>query len=127
MNDETQADAEAEQRSETLSSTSHNEASEAEIDPESEQFWNIIDAFIDLANQFVQEGKGNSVSSAMAYASARFNAFLAAGSADDADGMALNKTETLDYFVDRYRTMQDENLEDYIEHFAEYTDEAYEE
>ncbi len=61
---------------------SDNSGTTEEMDESSEAFWEIIDSFIDLANEHVKAGKGDSVSAAMSYAAARFNAFVVAAFKD---------------------------------------------
>jgi len=39
---------------------------------------------------------------------------------ENAQDMAASKQETLEYFVNEYRKMLEENLDDYIEHFDKY-------
>ena len=40
--------------------------------------------------------------------------------ADNAADMKAKREETVKYFLEQYKTMPEENLDDYIEHYANY-------
>lgn len=86
-----------------------------------DKFYDRADAHIDLANRQItdQIGRGK-VSASLMYAVARFNAWVSACGWSNGKEMAEAKKETIDYFVEQYREMLDENLEDYIENFERY-------
>ncbi len=75
------------------------------------EFWNIADSFIHLANEHMDKHPEGKVSSAMLYAAARFNAFIVA-SAADAD-LKEEKDAAIEYFSGQYKNMFKENIEDY--------------
>jgi hypothetical protein len=54
------------------------------------------------------------------YGSARFQAWNAACWAEDSAEIKAKREETVKYFVEQYQAMLEENLDDYIEHFAKY-------
>ena len=81
-------------------------------DTPDQEFWDIADSFIHLANEHVGKASSGKVSSALLYAAARFNAFIVA-SADDAD-LENEKELAVDYFSGEYKKMLSENLDDYI-------------
>ena len=56
----------------------------------------------------------------MMYATARFNAWVTATHSASAQEMTADRMETISYFVEQYRKMLEENLDDYIEHFGNY-------
>jgi hypothetical protein len=56
----------------------------------------------------------------MMFATARFNAWVSASGTESSDELASVKEEALTYFVNEYRQMLEENLEEYIEHFDDY-------
>jgi hypothetical protein len=86
-----------------------------------ETFYARADAHIHLSNdQLSDQPARGKVSASMMYATARFNAWLTACGHVSADTLAASKQETLDYFVDQYRRMLAENLDDYIANFASY-------
>ncbi len=84
-------------------------------------FWERADAVINLANQQTESAQSEDVSGSLLYASARFNAFLIAAQASDADALRMGKEEAVDYFTEQYRQLLLDNLDDYIENFDEYS------
>lgn len=56
----------------------------------------------------------------MMYATARFCARISACGFDPDQEMSAARVETLEYFVEQYRKMLEENLDDCIEHFNKY-------
>ena len=88
-----------------------------EADP---TFYDRADGHIHLANEHSGNLGRGKVSASLMYGSARFQAWNAACWADDAEEMRAKRDETVKYFVDQYRTMLEENLDDYIEHFQKY-------
>jgi hypothetical protein len=83
-------------------------------------FFDRADSHIHLANEHSAKVGRGKVSASLMYGSARFQAWNAACWADDAARMKAGRQETLEYFVDQYRAMLEENLDDYIEKFDQY-------
>ena len=83
-------------------------------------FFDRADSHIRLANEHCSSLGRGKVSASLMYGSARFQAWNAACWADDAVSMKENRQETVAYFVEQYRAMLEENLDDYIEKFDEY-------
>ena len=89
----------------------------SEVDKE---FFERADAYITVANdQAVNVGRGK-VSASMMFAAARFNAWVSASGTESSDELASVKEEALEYFLNEYRQMLEENLDEYIEHFDDY-------
>lgn len=84
------------------------------------KFFNRADAHIHLSNDQMSEIARGKVSASMMYATARFNAWVTALSFDSGTEMASARRQTLDYFLDEYRKMLEENLDDYIQNFENY-------
>ena len=84
-------------------------------------FYERADSHIHLSNDQlkVEQGRGK-VSASMTYATARFNAWVSACGFASADQMAGDRETTIAYFVEQYRLMLEENLDDYISNFASY-------
>lgn len=82
-------------------------------DVESGKFFAVVDQFIDLANQHLAEEPGalNSISAAITYAAARFNAHEAMLSIEDLNATRL---QAIDQFVDRYRLMLIDNVDEHL-------------
>lgn len=56
----------------------------------------------------------------MMYATARFNAWVSATGFSEKEQMASTRQETIEYFVEQYRSMLESNLDDYISNFESY-------
>lgn len=83
-------------------------------------FYDRADEHINLSNdQLNTESKGK-VSASMMYGLSRFNSWVSACGWNSSEEMKSAKKETLNYFVDEYRKMLEENLDDYINNFDEY-------
>ena len=91
------------------------------IDP---HFFARADAVIDLANEQNKEIGSGKVSASLMYATTRFNSWVSACGFENGDDMRRAKAETIEYFVEQYRAMLEENLNDYIEHFGKYMQSA---
>lgn len=91
---------------------SHEEGQEA--------FWERADEVITLANQQSETADNDEVNASLLYATARFNAFLVAASADTAEELKAGKETAVAYFTEQYRNQLIEHLDEYIENFDEY-------
>ena len=83
-------------------------------------FWERADEIINLANQQAEDVESDDVSSSLLYATARFNAFLIASSAEKADDINAGKDAAVEYFTEQYRQLLIDNIDEYIENFDEY-------
>ena len=86
-----------------------------------DKFYARADAHIHLSNDQLstEPGRGK-VSASMMYATARFNAWVTACGYASQQEMEASRGKTLDYFVEQYRLMLEENLDDYIANFSSY-------
>ena len=85
-----------------------------------DDFYNRADAVIHLANRQCEViGKGK-VSASLMYATARFGAWLTASGFGSAAEMKVGKNEAIEYLLNQYRAMLEENLAEYIENFDSY-------
>ena len=86
-----------------------------------QHFYERADSHIHLSNDqlLVEKGRGK-VSASMMYATARFNAWVSACGFATSEEMSNAKAKTIEYFVEQYRLMLDENLDDYISNFGDY-------
>jgi hypothetical protein len=88
-----------------------------ELDP---AFYDRADAHIHLSNdQLKVIGRGK-VSASMMYATSRFNAWISACGFESGEQMAAARQETIEYFVQQYRAMLEDNLDDHIRNFEKY-------
>jgi hypothetical protein len=84
-------------------------------------FYKRADEHIKLSNKQISKdiplGK---VSASMLYSTARFNSWINAYRFKSGVEMREQKKETIEYFVEEYRKMLIENLDDYIGNFDSY-------
>jgi hypothetical protein len=86
-----------------------------------DDFYKRADEHIDLSNnQITEEIDKGKVSSSFMYSVARFNSWVSACGWPSVSEMAESKEETIDYFVEEYRNMLEENMDDYITNFEKY-------
>lgn len=86
-----------------------------------DEFYQRADQHIQLSNKQISKdiAVGN-ISASMMYGTARFNAWMEAYTCNSGVEMSVKKNETIDYFVEEYRKMLVENLDEYIENFDTY-------
>ncbi len=109
--------------SETNNSESNaNEDELAQISPEMAQFFQRADAFIHLANsQLSPETHSGKVGSSLMYASARFSASLSAIGFANGEEFTKEKEQIIDFYTNQFKLMLSDNLDDYAQNFAKYT------
>ncbi|MCK5725681.1 MAG: DUF3144 domain-containing protein [Thiotrichaceae bacterium] len=84
------------------------------------RFYDRADKHIDLANtQMNDKASEGDVSASFLYAASRFNAWISAASFKNAEELTKEKSEIVEYFTKEYRTMLEDNIDSYIEHFDE--------
>lgn len=76
----------------------------------------VADKFIALANELAQDDNSGVVGMGIRYAAARYNAFESSLMTQD---LTADKEKMLEMFSDDFRKMMNENLDDYIRHLAE--------
>ena len=85
------------------------------------EFYKRADEHIKLSNnQILKDIPLGKVSASMMYSTARFNSWMNAYSFKNGDEMREQKKESIEYFVQEFRKMLNENLDDYIENFDSY-------
>lgn len=85
-----------------------------------EGFWNRADAHINIANAQCDSISAGKVSASLLYAASRFNALVVAAQLSSAEELRDRRDEALEYFTGEFRKMLAENLDDHIDHFADY-------
>lgn len=87
---------------------------------EDDQFWDLVDAFIEKANDACDDQDPGAVSAALLNAAARFNAFVVATS-------SINRKEYIEeiesaqkYLTGRYAELVRNHLDDYRENYKIY-------
>ena len=83
-------------------------------------FFDRADSFIHLANDHCANVGRGKVSASLMYGSARFQAWNAATWAENSSEMQSKRDETIRYYVDQYRAMLEEHLDEYINNFDRY-------
>lgn len=84
--------------------------SEIDID---QQFRDIADSFINLANEKSESIQPENIGLAMLFAVSRFNAHVVALNSDNLESYAKNIELSKDFFIEKYKGMLEENLADY--------------
>ena len=87
------------------------------VDP---TFYDRADAHIRLSNDQIEDIGAGKVSASMMYATARFNAYVSWLGFTKASEMAKARDEIVEYFVEQYQVMLQENVDDYIRNFERY-------
>ncbi len=87
---------------------------------EEAQFWDLVDAFIEKANDACDEADPGVVSAALLNAAARFNAFVVANSSIDRKEFIDEIESAQKYLTGRYAELVRDNLDDYRDNFKVY-------
>ena len=81
-------------------------------------FYDRADAHIELSNsQITPQVERGKVSASFMFSVARFNAWISACGFSSSEGMKNSKQKMVDYFMKEYKSMLEENLDDYINNF----------
>lgn len=84
-------------------------------------FWNLVDHFIEQANEAVdQAGDPALVSAALLQACTRFNAFTVAAASLDRKEYTEEMPSALSFLSEQFREQLEADLEDYREHYKVY-------
>lgn len=84
----------------------------------------LVDSFIDQANEFSEHNSIENVGMALLFAASRFNAYVVSQHAETKDAYQSDLPKARDFFRKQYREMLDENLEEYervFEMYAKFT------
>lgn len=85
-----------------------------------DDFYARADSHIHVANSQIEEVDRGKVSASMMFATARFNSWISACKAESGDHLLEGKEEIIEHFVELYRKMLSENLDDYARNFDKY-------
>lgn len=85
-----------------------------------EKFFERADAHINVSNEQLKDITPGKVSASMMYATSRFDAWWMACGFSFASDMAARRDENVDYFMQEYLLMLEENMDDYIKNFDKY-------
>jgi hypothetical protein len=81
----------------------------------------MVDAFIDRANDFAEKNGSENTGMALLFAASRFNAFVVSQHAETPEGYEADLAKARNFFQSQYREMLDENLEDYKQVYSKYS------
>ncbi len=77
---------------------------------QNDELLQVVESFINLANEHATKISPGAVSSAMLYAASRFNSFIVATNAED---FSDEKESSIQYFLDQHEKMLRDNMDDY--------------
>lgn len=81
----------------------------------------MIDAFIDRANELADQNGPENTGMALLFAASRFNAFVVSQHAQTQEGYESDLPKAREFFRNQYEKMLEENLEDYKQIFGKYS------
>ena len=81
-------------------------------------FWELVETFINNANDACDNADPGIVSAALMNAAARFNAYAVAQSSLDKNEFAEDVEGTTNYLTGRYRDFLKEHMEDYRDNYT---------
>jgi len=85
-----------------------------------EKFYERADAHINLSNDQLKESGLIKVNDSMMFAVVRFNAWVSANGFDSAQEMTDARDEIIEFFSSQYRSMLEENVDNYIANFDKF-------
>ena len=91
--------------------------SDEELD---KRYREIVDSFIDQANELTGHNSPENVGMAMLFAASRFNAFVVSQHAKDLGSYQADLPRAREFFSSRYAEMLQENLDDYMKIYQKY-------
>lgn len=86
----------------------------------SEDFWKRADEYIAIANSQSKREDAGKVGASLLYAAARFSAFDVASKVDNAEEMIDSKEDAISFYVEQFKKMITENMDEYIDNYQDY-------
>jgi hypothetical protein len=80
----------------------------------------MIDSFIDRANELADQNSPENVGMALLFAASRFNAFVVSQHAESREDYEKDMGKAQQFFLSQYQEMLSENLEDYKKVYDKY-------
>ena len=80
----------------------------------------MIDSFIDRANELADQNSLENVGMALLFAASRFNAFVVSQHAEKLEDYEKEMEKAQHFFTNQYQEMLTENLEDYKKVYEKY-------
>ncbi len=101
----------------SLKLMAENSINEDEVDVIYRQ---MIDSFIDRANELADKNSPENVGMALLFAASRFNAFVVSQHAENREDYERDMEKAQKFFESQYKQMLNENLEDYKKVYEKY-------
>ena len=80
----------------------------------------IIDSFIDRANDLAEQNSPENVGMALLFAASRFNAFVVSQHAENREDYERDMEKARQFFLSQYQEMLSENLQEYKKVYDKY-------
>lgn len=90
------------------------------MDEPKKDFFGRADAHIHLSNDQAKNAKTGNVSASMLYGTARYNAYAVACTFKKSADFAAERDKIVEYLMDQYKKMLEENMSDYVNNFEKY-------
>ncbi|SFU35481.1 DUF3144 domain-containing protein [Pseudoduganella namucuonensis] len=85
-----------------------------------EQFWQLIDTFINTANEKAQTMDRNVIGPALLFAATRFNAYMLAMATGNVEDFGKQKEAAMKYYLEQHEKMLRDNFTDFESNFEKY-------
>lgn len=85
-----------------------------------EQFWQLIDTFIHLANDKAKTIDPAIIGPSLLFAATRFNAYMLAGATGSVEKFGEQKEAAMKYYLDQHEKMLRDNFADFENNFDKY-------
>jgi hypothetical protein len=92
----------------------------ASIQDNDQQFWELAEQFIEMANHSLENADPGKIGAAMLFAATRFNAFVVASASLDRAEFTADMDESMDYLSKQFRQMLGDNLRDFKDNYKVY-------
>ena len=83
------------------------------------EYREMIDIFIDKANELAKQSNIENISMALLHAASRFNAYVVSNHAETLNDYENELDKARTFFISNYNAMLDENLQDYKKKYNE--------
>lgn len=80
----------------------------------------MIDSFIDRANDLAEQNSPENVGMALLFAASRFNAFVVSQHAENREDYERDMEKARQFFLSQYQEMLSENLQEYKKVYDKY-------
>ena len=85
-----------------------------------EQFWQLVDSFISLANEKAQTMDRNVIGPSLLFAATRFNAYMLASATGNVEIFSQQKEDAMKFYKEQHEKMLVDNFNDFEINFEKY-------